>query len=80
MAQEFFFVKRSGNLLILEGKFCFEKSDRRLRLENLMKNGGVENEIFGRNLVVGMGGIGNITPQNCYCSLKILCRSASKHI
>lgn len=59
MTQEFF---KLGNLLIAEGTFCFDKIDRVLRMESVMKNGGAKNDIVGRICVVGMRGLGNTSP------------------
>lgn len=56
--------------MIAEEEFCFGTSNHVVGLENLIKNGGVDNEIFRRIPVVGMGGIGNITPGNCSFLLK----------
>ncbi|KAL2533461.1 Uncharacterized protein Adt_06812 [Abeliophyllum distichum] len=61
MAHEFFSFKRLGNLLIVEGKFCFVTNDLVLQSETVMKNEAAQNTIGGRIRDVGMGGIGNIT-------------------
>ncbi|KAL2554188.1 Uncharacterized protein Fot_07807 [Forsythia ovata] len=80
MAPEFFIFKRLGNLLITGGEFCFNTTDQVLDWEKIIKNGGGENEIFGRIPVFGMDGIGNITPRNYSIRIKTLCRSVLKGI
>ncbi|CAA2971136.1 Hypothetical predicted protein [Olea europaea subsp. europaea] len=64
--------------MIAEERFCFDTSNHAVGLENLIKNGGVDNEIFGRIHIVGMGGIGNITHRNCSFSFKTSFRSPFK--
>lgn len=73
MTQEFF---RLGNLLIIEGKFCFDTIDQVLYLESIMKNSGAENDIALR-ITVGMRGLGNTSPfSKNYISIRTNCSTS----
>lgn len=59
MTQEVF---RLGNLLIAEGKFCFDTIDQVMHLlESVIRNGGAKIDLAGRISAVGMRGIGKFS-------------------